>query len=222
MPSSPASLGPRLERLEREAVAGCRPASRKATSAATAAADMRYVGQSWDLRVPIPTGRSTPGAVARLRRDFDALHERAYGYASPDAPVETVHLAISVSAPAGADGGVDGRAPRGAPAGSDPAPGDRTAEPVGHRPAYVDGTDGLTDVAVYDAAALQPGDRLDGPALVDGADSTTYVASGFAVPRRPASRPAPASPARRATARSALRRAGDRPGRAARGRGAAG
>ena len=87
---------------------------------------------------------------------------------------------MSVSAPASADGGVtDEHDGAGRPdAGS--APVDRTAVPIGRRPAYVDGADGLIDVAVYDAAALQPGDRLAGPALVDGADSTTYVASGFA------------------------------------------
>ena len=177
----PGDLGASLERLEREAVARLPPEVRNGDLRRDLGADVRYVGQSWDIRVPIRAGVVVDAdTVVRLRSDFDALHERAYGYASPGAPVETVHLAVSVSAPASADGGVtDEHDGAGRPdAGS--APVDRTAVPIGRRPAYVDGADGLIDVAVYDAAALQPGDRLAGPALVDGADSTTYVASGFA------------------------------------------
>lgn len=135
------------------------------------AADMRYLGQSWDLRVPTAAGTFDAAALARLREDFDALHERTYGYAARTAPVETVHLAISVSSPRADEWTT----------GSDDAPaGDPQAvAPAGSRRAYIDEATGLADVPVHVLAALRPGDVLAGPALIDGADSTTFVAGGF-------------------------------------------
>ena len=133
---------------------------------------MRYVGQSWDLRVPIRRrARSTPRPRRRLRRDFDALHERAYGYASPDAPVETVHLAITLSAPR------LGRAPRTEDAATDRRRRPRRrAEPprrLRRRRATA------RSVPVHRWADLAPGQAFAGPALVDGPDATAYVAPGF-------------------------------------------
>ena len=113
-----------------------------------------------------------PRRQRRLRRDFDALHERTYGYASPEAPVETVHLAITLSAPARV--AVESR-DEDAPAR--PATGG-APEPAGHRDAFV-GTAERASVPVHHWAGLAPGQIFDGPALVDGPDTTAYVAPGF-------------------------------------------
>src|SRR5581483_3899113 len=55
------------------------------------AADMRFVGQSYELEVPLAEvvdARALAAAEARFRE----LHERTYGHASADAPVEFVNL----------------------------------------------------------------------------------------------------------------------------------
>jgi N-methylhydantoinase A len=49
------------------------------------AADLRYQGQSYELRVPFS---------ADLLADFHALHQQAYGYQLPAAPVEIVTLRL--------------------------------------------------------------------------------------------------------------------------------
>src|SRR5262249_45838595 len=43
--------------------------------------DLRYHGQSFELPIPVPQRTLTAADVARLRAEFDAAHERAYGYA---------------------------------------------------------------------------------------------------------------------------------------------
>ena len=56
------------------------------------AADMRYVGQSYEITVPIEH-------LAHLREAFDVEHERAYGQANAGAPVEIITLRVVASVP---------------------------------------------------------------------------------------------------------------------------
>ncbi len=167
-----------LSRLEREALSRMPAEARDEDLRYERGADVRYVGQSWDIRVPIPTGRvrrrRPPGACGRIST---SLHEQAHGYAVSEAPAETVHLAVSVSAP-GPGRALDGSGA--APA--DSVAGGRSAAralPAGRRPAHVDAETGVVDVPVFHLGDLRGGDVLDGPALIDGDDSTTFVARGF-------------------------------------------
>src|SRR5206468_1852752 len=58
-----------------------------------AAADCRYLGQGYELNVPI---RSTSvGGLRALRRDFDEQHRSIYGHASSEEPVELVAVRLS-------------------------------------------------------------------------------------------------------------------------------
>src|SRR5262249_58840238 len=57
------------------------------------AADMRYVGQAYELEVPI----AAPVTTARVPETvaaFHALHERVYGYARAQQPVEFVNFRV--------------------------------------------------------------------------------------------------------------------------------
>ena len=51
----------------------------------TQTVDVRYVGQSFDLNVPL-----TP----QFRQDFDRSHQHDYGYCQPDAPIEIVNVRV--------------------------------------------------------------------------------------------------------------------------------
>src|SRR5205814_1376089 len=57
--------------------------------------DLRYHGQSFELPIALPPHRLTAADVARLRADFDAAHERAYGYAAPEDVVELVNVRLA-------------------------------------------------------------------------------------------------------------------------------
>ena len=59
------------------------------------AADLCYHGQSFELTVPLASGRLDAAAIARLEETFGQEHERVYGHrAGPDEPVELVSLRV--------------------------------------------------------------------------------------------------------------------------------
>src|SRR5262249_60162117 len=54
----------------------------------TRSVDARYVGQGFELTVPVPQGPLDAAALARLRASFDEIYAARYGYAQPKEPVE--------------------------------------------------------------------------------------------------------------------------------------
>jgi N-methylhydantoinase A len=136
--------------------------------------DMRYSGQGYENPVPVPELPLTGPALARYRRDFDAIHEQCHGHAAPDQGVEVVNYrvqAIGVVPPvampdiaAAAAGGADG-----ARAGTRKA----CFPAVGEAPSEVPVT-----VPVYDRDKLRAGHQFRGPAIVEQYDSTTVICPG--------------------------------------------
>ena len=57
--------------------------------------DLRYHGQSFELPIAVPPGTLTAADIARLRTEFDAAHERAYGYAAAEDAVELVNVRLA-------------------------------------------------------------------------------------------------------------------------------
>jgi N-methylhydantoinase A len=143
----------------------------------TASADCRYVGQGYELSVPL-TAPGT-GGVEALADRFRDLHLRTYGHASPDQEVEVVNVRLS------AFGGL----PIGA-RGADPAPHRHQAAPdspadpapdtarAGEVTARLPGSDSARPLPVYQRDRIEPGQCVAGPAIVHQLDSTTVVLPG--------------------------------------------
>jgi N-methylhydantoinase A len=128
------------------------------------AADMRYVGQAYELEVPIPaplTAEAVPTVVAA----FHAVHERVYGYARAQQPVEFVNFRAVHSYPL----------PRPMLTPAARATGALREAQVGERPAYFGR---FVRTAIYERARLPLGARLAGPAIVEQADTTTVIPPG--------------------------------------------
>jgi N-methylhydantoinase A len=126
-------------------------------------ADLCYAGQAYHLEVPLQL--AAPDPLDALRRAFYAAHDRVYGYA-PEAPVRLVNLRSLHRAEGLAS--LDGAEWR--PAGG-PALRRRTRILLPEV--------GPAEAAVYDRAALAPGDVIEAPAIVEQADTTTLVAPGW-------------------------------------------
>ena len=128
------------------------------------AADMRYVGQSYEIEVPVEPAWLVPGGEAAILPAFHRAHERAFGHADRQAPAEIVNLRVQLRA---------GR-PR-VPLAEVPASAAALA-PRATRRIWLDGRP--TQAQVFDRASLGPGARLAGPAIIEQADTTVLVPTG--------------------------------------------
>ena len=127
--------------------------------------DMRYVGQSYELRVEAPSRDLKPGDEAALNAAFFEAHQRAYGYAEASEPTEVVNLRLTAL----------GRIRR--PQLRRLAPGgDDSAEAVkGMRQVYFSEAGKHVSCKIYDRYRLRCGNSIPGPAIVEEKDSTTVI-----------------------------------------------
>jgi N-methylhydantoinase A len=128
--------------------------------------DARYVGQGYELTVPVPSGPLDAGALEKVRRAFDDVYAARYGYASPREPVEVVTWKLSAV----------GGAPRVTLPKATGRRGDLARKAT--RRAYFPETRGYVDCPVFDRYALGPGLALAGPAIVEERESTTVLPPG--------------------------------------------
>ncbi len=116
--------------------------------------DMRYKGQSFELIVPFGDA---------FIEDFHELHEKQYGYARKEAPVEIVNLRLRVL------GKME----------PPPIPKNDQEDPD-PSPAFMESrqvifNDGARATNLYRAEKLKPGNRIIGPAVVIRSDTTILV-----------------------------------------------
>jgi N-methylhydantoinase A/oxoprolinase/acetone carboxylase beta subunit len=128
------------------------------------AADMRYVGQAYELEVPIPVP-VTRERLPEILAAFHAVHERVYGYGRPQQPAEFVNFRAVHTYPL----------PRPAVTPAAPPAGSVADARLGERPAYFGE---FVPTAIYERARLPRGARLAGPAIVEQSDTTTVIPPG--------------------------------------------
>ena len=125
-------------------------------------AEMRYVGQRHNIKVPI-SGLSSEAAI---RQAFDRDYLRRYGHADSRAAAE--FQALHLSAFAKRDRPDLSRLPRTT----------IKASATAARPVYFGGAGGMLETQIYERAALAPGFKGAGPALLEEYGSTTIVWPG--------------------------------------------
>jgi N-methylhydantoinase A len=168
---SPAALEKAFRRLEDEARAVMADTGLKLeTVTVRRLADGRFLGQGFDLVVPLPDGPydDSEPARRRLQAAFESAYREKFSLTPPDVPIEFINIRVAVRAPvAGAE-----VASRGAAA-------DTSGGSIkGRRPAYFAEAGGFVETAVYDRSHLRAGDELAGPAVVEEDGSTLVVGPG--------------------------------------------
>ena len=132
--------------------------------------DARYVGQNFELAVPIAAGPTLSskdvGTAKELHTVFCNFHETAYGYASPDDAVEIVNVRLSASARFYKES-----------VAIAVKPSSKAPQPTSHRAVFFDAGQSV-ETAIYPRADLQPGQIIDGPAIIEQLDTTTPVYPG--------------------------------------------
>jgi N-methylhydantoinase A/oxoprolinase/acetone carboxylase beta subunit len=134
----------------------------------TRAVDIGYIGQGYQVTVPID--ESTVLDAAELWRRFAAVYRDKYGYFYDDVPAELVNLRVS-----GRLTGMDITLPR------LEATRPSAAAPKDERRAYSRRRGRIIPFAVYDRSELGPGTSIAGPAIIEEASATTIVDDGGSV-----------------------------------------
>jgi N-methylhydantoinase A len=173
----PAELAAAFERLEAGAA---RDLDGRGRWLGERQADLRYRGQSFELTV-------AAADLDGLEAAFHAAHERRYGFRMDGEPVELVHLRLVATVP-GAKPRLRAEPPRdpSRPSGEPPhapgtppggAPDPSRPSGAGRRQLNLDGA--WREVALVAGGALGPGERLDGPAVVEFPEATLVVRPGW-------------------------------------------
>lgn len=131
-------------------------------------ADMRYVGQGHEVRVPLPAGELGPASAKTLAQAFAAVYAELYGREGPPVPVEIINWRVVSAGPQPElqlKAGVEGT-------------GDAQAAQKGSRLAYFPEPGGYVDTPVYDRYRLGVGAAFNGPAIIEERESTLIVGPG--------------------------------------------
>ncbi len=131
-------------------------------------ADVRYFGQAYEVRVPVPDGDVGTQTFDEVARRFHDEHLALYGYDFRDDPrqeVEWVNLRVT------------GIGPIRKPEIQEVAAGDGAGQArTGTRQVFFDD---WVEAPVYDRARLGAGDVVEGPAVLEEFSSTVPLHPGF-------------------------------------------
>jgi N-methylhydantoinase A len=128
----------------------------------TRALEMRYLGQNYELTLPIAVPRIDEATAPGLWAGFNELHQARFGFSMPDSAIEIINFMVT-----GLAAGEKANLPELARA---PAP---RAEPAGHRRVVFD--EGAIDTPVYFRDRLLDGHAIVGPAVIEEAASVTIL-----------------------------------------------
>ncbi len=154
-----ATLEARFVELEAQATLATEP-EETTQGEITRLLDLRYVGQAFDLRVPVVQKNDIRATLAA----FHQAHRARYGHADPRESVEAVALRIVLV-------GSDKRPPLTAELPEEPG------TPLCMTTVY--GEQGWQEIPLYLRETLAAGQQIPGPAVVLQADATTFLAPGW-------------------------------------------
>ena len=128
------------------------------------AADMRYVGQAYELEVVLSRLSSERGSL-EVSTLFHEAHKKAYGFPDNESDIEIMNVRLSVVRPL-------------------PALPVHTLEsaedeimPVGRRSVFWDQQ--RFDAMVFSRSDMKAGHMITGPAIVEQQDTTTWLSPGW-------------------------------------------
>lgn len=132
----------------------------------TRSADMRHIGQGFEISVSIPSGSLSEGSLDPIRESFFNSYQKLFERTVRDVPTEAMSWRLAASAPIpNISLDFSGQT------------SDASRKLKGSRQVYFPET-GFTDCTVYDRYALRSGDTLEGPAVIEERESTTVIGPG--------------------------------------------
>lgn len=156
-----------LERLQQEAFAWLsQEGLDRSRMELRCLADMRYVGQNYEITVPIDLKELDGDALAPILVRFYAEHEKLYGHAAEGELTQFVALRVSAQ----------GKVPK--PSFREGEARAKTASTRTRR-VYFTGKSEALETTVLARDSLDPGRVVSGPAIIEQYDSTTVIPPGW-------------------------------------------
>ncbi|MDA0663584.1 MAG: hydantoinase/oxoprolinase family protein [Proteobacteria bacterium] len=156
-----------LDAMQDEALGVVRSGAGDAALTEKRIAFMRYMGQGHEIVVPLPNRTLTVDDAAMLKQIYDREYEVLYGRTIPDADIEVLTWAMTIST------GEAEQAPVADPPDIDTPP------PSGRRPVFDPVTQSFAEIAQYRRDDLLPGMRVAGPAIIAEDETSTFVSASF-------------------------------------------
>ena len=128
---------------------------------------MRYQGQGSEIPVPVPARTLTAADAEPLRQAFEAVYRRLFERVIPNGAIEVLSWSVTLGTPAPAPQAL-----------RDPGDGGQAA-PKGERQILDVRKRGWIAAKTYRRESLGAGQHLEGPALIEEANTTTLVPPGF-------------------------------------------
>ena len=155
-----------LKELSEEASSFARAGSPNTVPELECVAYMRYVGQGWEIPVPIEIREYGADGAATFRRLFDETYRSFFDRLIDGLDVEIVSWSLRASSPTPPVDPVAAVSPS------------RDAKVSGKRRIFDAGSATFVEAAIVSRATLKPGDRVTGPAIVTERETTTIITTG--------------------------------------------
>jgi N-methylhydantoinase A len=132
--------------------------------------DVRYVGQSFEIRLKFEGEICNEENIQKLVQSFHDEHERRYGHKDPGAAVELVNFRVE---------GIGKREPiflMEIPSGRADPPGESLKS---IRKVYFEETWNFLDTRIFERERLLAGNEIEGPAIIEESNATTLIHPGM-------------------------------------------
>ena len=155
-----------FEEMEKEAVGGLiASGANRGDILFERSADMRYLGQFYEIPSFVPLGKLSPQVLPKMTEDFYQAYDRAFGRHLTDVPIQGLTWRMRARCPS--------------PQLTIKFSGKRSTADAsgikGKRKAYFPEQEAFVETTVYDRYRLPPGSVFPGPAIIEERESTTIV-----------------------------------------------
>ena len=131
--------------------------------------DMRYVGQNYELPIPLRGDVLDVSDIPEMTARFEVEHEKSYGFRAEGEPIQIVAFRAEAVGAVSKANFIPAF-----PEGEDAA-----HALTGARQVYLSELGGFTEWPIYDRTLLRCGNRVRGPAIIEQMDTTTTVLPGM-------------------------------------------
>jgi N-methylhydantoinase A len=153
-----------MDELERECLAELKAQGYEQGIEIHHALEMRYLGQNYELELPLTTERFAAATTAKLWSLFHETHNARFGFATRGEIIEIVNFMVTAVAPTAK------------PELNEIRGGEGASEPKELRSVWFIG--GPQTIPVFERADLRAGQIVEGPALIEEEASVTVLEGG--------------------------------------------